>query len=130
MSEDKKKGLVRKARRERRLGPDAACMMCGENDLSTLALLEEHHVLGANHDPNGTVCICKNCHAKETERQRLAGADLQEQPSFLARLIQMLRSLGAWLRSLGEVVVEWAERLKRLVAHLDMNYPGWDAGAF
>jgi hypothetical protein len=110
--------LVRKARHERQVGGSGrGCLLCGEADWRTLrtapaSLLEEHHVGGRNHDPELTVPLCLNCHAKVTERQRQCGADLRAAESACTRVASMLRSLAAFLFELAESVLGWADELE------------------
>ena len=77
---------VRKLRRARRLGPGAACVICGEANRDQLkrmsrSLLERHHLAGRANDPELTVVVCLNHHARLSEAQRDSGVDLHEDPS-------------------------------------------------
>ena len=123
---------VRLARREQRLGADATCVICGESALEALGLLsmrliEQHHVVGKNHDPNLKVPVCRHCHAKFHEGAAQEGADLREAPRFLERLLNMLRSLAVFFRMLGDALGEWARRVERLIRDLDKGFPEWRA---
>ena len=83
---------VRRARRERRLGPGAACLLCGEHAPEALI---EHHILGKAKDKHLIGSLCKNCHAKIHEAQRTAPAHLSTR-----------------LRARGRALCEWADLLR------------------
>jgi len=130
MREDRLKTEVRKARREREIGEGAVCVRCGETDVyalvtATKALIEDHHVLGQNHDDELTVPLCRNCHAKTHESYRRALVQLETQPSFLERLAAMLTALSSFLSELGGRLRDWAERLIKFVEWLDKQVPDW-----
>jgi hypothetical protein len=76
---------VRKQRRRRRLGDNAACAICGETDRDLLtrvsrSLLERHHVAGRANDAELNVVVCLNHHAKLSEAQRDSSVDLSADP--------------------------------------------------
>jgi len=121
---------VRKMNREDRLGADATCVLCGETALEALtpvsvALIEQHHPLGKNHEPDITVPTCRNCHAKLHEQAAQEGADLRKQPNLLDRILQMLRALAAFFRMLGDALSRWARKLEALIQQLDGRWPEW-----
>jgi hypothetical protein len=73
---------VRKLRRARRLGPDAACVVCGETNSEQLrrisrSLLEQHHLAGRANVSELTVVVCRNHHAQLSEAQRSSGVNLR-----------------------------------------------------
>lgn len=105
-------------------------MLCGEAALECLtqvpeSLIEEHHVLGGNHDAEVTVPLCQNCHLKLHERMRREGVDLSEQPTDLERQVHMLRSLAALFQMLGEALPLWALQDEKLINQLDREWPKW-----
>lgn len=66
----------RRQRRKNELGSlKPKCAMCGEEDITTLlratkaerTFLEEHHIAGGHQGE--TILLCRNCHAKETDKQ-------------------------------------------------------------
>jgi hypothetical protein len=66
----------RRQRRKNELGSvKPKCSMCGEKDITTLlkatkatrSFLEEHHIAGSNEGE--TIQVCRNCHAKLTDKQ-------------------------------------------------------------
>lgn len=124
---------ARKGRRKRKLGPDAVCILCGESRPEALMavprsfLHQAHHVVGDVNDPDLTVPVCLNCHAKETERQRGYGVNLHRDRmrTLPETLISILRALAAFFHSLGERLAYWAEELADFVRALDIQYPQW-----
>ena len=107
---------ARRARREQELGPDAVCVLCGESDPHALlsvkrSLIEQHHVLNRANESAITVPLCRNCHAKVTERLRAAGVPNQPPPTFLERLVAILRALGVFFRDLAEACIKYADQL-------------------
>jgi hypothetical protein len=122
---------VRKARRERRLGARAACVLCRFSDPAALhrvdrSLLERHHVLGRVHAEEVTLPLCRNCHALETERMRDAGIPLDhERRHLLETLEAVLLGLATFLRSLAAALERYGSDLAALIAQLDQGIPSW-----
>src|SRR4051812_21663153 len=92
---------VRKLRRARRLGPNAACVVCGETNPEQLqrvarSLLERHHLAGRANDSELTVVVCRNHHAQLSEAQRDSGTQLQQDRSRrpARRTAALLRGLA------------------------------------
>lgn len=122
--------VVREERRRRRFDGDAVCVRCGESDLSTLTpvvrtLLEDHHVCGAANAPSLTVPLCLNCHRKMTERLERAGVAMTEPRDVLEMLVMVCRALADFFRMLAECLLEWSDRLARLVEAQDAHCPTW-----
>jgi hypothetical protein len=94
--------LVRLARRQtehhERLGSEhAICFYCGFPEPVALRrasrrFLEEHHLVGRNHDPNLTIFVCRNCHAIAHEKLLDEGVDLGSTVSPAKRVAMMLRA--------------------------------------
>lgn len=129
------KNDARAERRARRLGPDAACVLCGVStpEALTLAkstLLEWHHVAVRAHDDAFTVPVCLNCHRILTEGQLRAGVTFAPQVTLPERLAALLLAVGIFLSQLGEIVQLWAERAVEFVAGLDHDYPEWRGKAW
>lgn len=123
---------ARRAQRRDQLPPNAACALCGEGAWEALtpvtaAWLEEHHVVNVANDAALTAAVCLNCHRKLTEDSRRVGASTAAPPTFLHRLIAMLRGLGAFLVRAGETLIDLAERLWALIRGLDARDPSWRA---
>jgi hypothetical protein len=121
---------IRRDRREQELGENPVCMCCGNEDFWALMkvpekLLQGHHVAGQAHDPELTACICLNCHFIEHENLRREGVSLKPSRSFLERLAEILTAIGAFLRTLADRCVIWAEQLLNLVGILDRDFDGW-----
>ena len=116
--------------RERRFGPDAACVRCGITTLETLVpvrrnILEDHHICGRENDPSLTVPVCRNCHAIMTEGQQAAGVTFAEPPTLLHQIAAALASLFTMLHDLCHRGMDWAHNLTILAADLDTAYPAW-----
>jgi hypothetical protein len=124
---------VRRQRILRQLPPDATCLFCHERDPDLLStrkgyrrLLEEHHVAAFDNDPELTVVLCRNCHAKVTAGQFDAetfvpgGAE-----SDLERVAFGLRSVGVFFAMFSRTMFVWADRLLSQARNLDENSPGW-----
>ena len=130
MTPDPIKSDARRARRERRFGPDAACARCGVSTPETLVaarrtILEAHHACGRANDDALTVPVCRNCHAILTEGQRAAGADFARPPTVLHQIAAALASFFAFLHDLCERGMAWAGALSNLTAELDASFPTW-----
>ena len=121
---------ARRARREEQLGQHPACALCGCLEFDALIpvkrkLLEQHHLAGRNHAPDLTVALCRNCHARLTEQLRQGGADMKRQTTLLERVVAILRAIGTALKAVGEALIQWAEKLARLIVGLDARCPEW-----
>jgi hypothetical protein len=121
---------AREARRKARLGRDAVCILCGCNQWVALtpvprSLLEAHHVACKANDGDMTVPLCRNCHAITTEELRRCDAATGAPAHRLARLVAILRAIGAFLKLLGEKMMLWANELAEFVNALDRRYPHW-----
>ena len=109
---------VRRQRRTDRLGPDAACALCGVRTPEALivvdrSLLERHHVVGRANDGDLTVPVCRNCHAVLTEGQLAHGVPLSRPRSDRERIANGLHALGAFLPDLGKRLSEWSDNLRK-----------------
>jgi hypothetical protein len=123
---------ARERRRRGRLGPDAVCALCGERNLDVLhrtgrALLERHHLAGEANDPDATVVVCQNCHAKLSSDQLRFAAQLMHDAdrSMPEKLVEVLRGLALFFEHLARSCEVWAQRLAALVAELDEEFVGW-----
>ena len=122
---------VRRVRRERRLGPNAVCVLCGFADPRALVRLQRsfvelHHPLAVAHGPGATVPLCRNCHAIETERMRDAAIPLNgDELSTPEVLSAVLRADAVFLRAQADAFEGFAERAQRLTTQLDDQFPGW-----
>jgi len=120
----------RRFRRRQKLGPDARCISCGVANPDQLTAVgqtwfEEHHPYGYAHAPGCTCVVCLNCHALYSAAQVDDGVPLTRQSTVLERLQAVIAALGSFLGVLGEVLLEWAERLAAFVRGLDQDYSDW-----
>ena len=93
---------VRAARRKtelsERLGAERpVCIYCGFPEPVALRrvsrkLLEKHHPVGRNHDPDLKVFACLNCHALAHENLLNAEVDLEPESNPVKRVAKMLRA--------------------------------------
>jgi hypothetical protein len=123
---------VRKLRRERRLGEDRFCVLCGETEAVALqkvpaSLLERHHLAGTANDGELVVVVCRNCHALLSEAQRDSEVELRHAAprSSLERLEAVLRGLADFFALLAARLRWWADELAKLVSRLDRLVPDW-----
>src|SRR5271166_4286754 len=100
----------------RRLGSDKpACAICGE---TYHGCLEEHHYAQRAYGPN-KVTVCRNCHRKLTDRQRLHPPPSGPEPRPLERLGHLLLNLAAFFAELAEQLLSWGRYLLDHVAPAD-----------
>ena len=109
---------VRQARRSRRVGTDAACVLCGYRTPESLlrvgrTLLERHHVAGCANDADLTVVVCRNCHGELTEALRDAGVSMEAPPNAVTATVQLLRSLAVFCDDLAHSCRRHADELKQ-----------------
>ncbi len=119
MEKDPIRNDRRRAQRARRLGEDAACLLCGYRR-NTRALkkvsrhfLEEHHLLGWVTDETLTAWLCLNCHAEVTDDQLTHGIDLAPSPQrpVPEQVGDELRAIGPFLVRLGQRLTDDGYRL-------------------
>jgi hypothetical protein len=93
----------RLARRVAKLGPKAACAICGQRNLIALVLHGHHVGLEAN-DSTAVCVLCLNHHAIAQERLRQIGVLEWEAPAdnFIERQAAMLHSEADFLRLLAD----------------------------
>ena len=126
---------ARRARRQRKLGTDAACLRCGTTTPEVLlranrSLLDDHHVVGRAHDVALTVPLCRNCHAILTEGQLAHGVDLRHGQERTApeMVAAILDALAAFFYALAEAASRWAGQLRDHIEALDAHCPQWRYG--
>ena len=122
MDRDPPQTAKRRATRQRRIGADAACLYCGESAPETL---ENHHPLGRAHDRKLTIVLCRNCHAKANESQRLTSTPMAAQSNVLDRLFACLRATEAVLHDLLHAVERLSNQLESFMSFLDKTLPNW-----
>jgi hypothetical protein len=123
---------VRAEQRRRRLGEDAACVLCGQRDLAALRkasrqLVEFHHLAGRANDAELGIHLCLTHHAILTERMRDEGVRLDDSDErvFLERLQAIMVGIGLALIMIGEALLERARDLGVEIARLDRPKRGW-----
>jgi hypothetical protein len=119
-----KKTATRKAKRQRRLPPDAVCSTCKE---SAHIALEMHHPMGVTHEPDLTIPLCKNCHARATEDQLREEVPLSAADTFLDRIAAIFGSLAAFFRFLADSFNRLQSQVKEFAGKLDAKFPEWCA---
>ena len=116
----------RQATRRRRLGRDAACILCGARHLDVL-IQERQHIALVENEPAVDVVLCKNCHAVVQESLRRAGV-VEWEPvadTFVERQVSMLRGEADFLQLLAESRRTAADRVEALVLRLDKELSAW-----
>ena len=126
---------ARRARRARRLPPEARCLLCGQANPVVLkpangklpdSVLEEHHIAGWRIDEDLTAILCANCHLLNHELLRIAGVDLKRpSTNLLEQLLTWLTAIGAFLHALADSALALAARLRALLTALDHDLPAW-----
>ncbi len=121
---------ARKFRRGQSFGPDAVCFFCPYcNPIALMmidkTLLEEHHVVGANHNDAMRVPVCRNCHAELTAGYLDHGVSMRKQKSTPERLAEVNRALEVFHRAASATHGNSATELDEHTARLDRNYPDW-----
>jgi hypothetical protein len=123
---------ARKARRQRRLGPDVACVLCSTTTPEVLVLinrsvLEAHHVAGVANDAALTVPVCRNCHALLSADQLSRGAPLAHaaRRTLPEQVAAVLSELAAFCYRLGDRLAMWADRLYTCIDAFDVHFPTW-----
>lgn len=105
---DKKKKSIELARERRRqsalerLGTNnPCCIFCGEDDWRTL---EKHHIAGKAYD-DFTCIHCRNCHRKQSDRQK-------DHPEQTGAPVGMSEALGHFLLGLADFFELLIEKLR------------------
>jgi hypothetical protein len=116
----------RASRRVAKLGPNAACAICGERNVIAL-VLHGHHVGLEGNDPIAICVLCLNHHAIAQERLRQIGVVEWEAPAdnFIGRQVAMLRSEADFLELLAESRRLAAGDLEAFVEWLDTQGLAW-----
>jgi hypothetical protein len=114
---------ARNAERLRKFGPGPhRCLFCDLADPLLLyrktfrwvtdrvprSVLELHHVLGRNHDPDCIVSLCVLCHFSVSQGYLQAGIELRHEPNPQKRVEHMLRAEATFLRQLADRNCRWA----------------------
>jgi hypothetical protein len=117
---------AREATHLRRLGPPPhVCAFCGFPDPFRLTatllawvearvpskFLQDHHVVGRQHDDTLIVLLCLNCHGLVHRRYLDAGVDLRPEPDPIKQVALMLRARAAFANLEAERLCEWADLL-------------------
>lgn len=132
MKKDVIRNDTRRKKRERRLGANAQCILCGERTPETLirvqkSFLEEHHIAGKANDSKLTAPLCRNCHAKVHEDYRNNGVDLSadEDRAFLDTSVAFLEAAGTFHLRFGKSALNFSDELSLVIAVLDSEFPDW-----
>lgn len=121
---------ARRKRRQRRLGPDASCILCGEEELASLdeikgKYLEDHHVCARRQDPELIVPVCANCHRQLGIGLKDLGLEATEPETLLHRIRNILLGLASFFDDLARRLGHWAQQLQKLIRRLDEMLPEW-----
>jgi hypothetical protein len=93
---------VATARRANRREEQGRCLLCGRGDC-----VEQHHVVGRNHDPDLTAPTCLGCHGSVHENLRRTDVDLRRAPNSNERLKRAHKALAVFLRMLADALERW-----------------------
>jgi hypothetical protein len=124
----------REALREKRLGKDAFCLLCGYGCLEALTqvtrrwleskgvskdwmdrLLEDHHVVGEVHEPDLLITLCLNCHREVTEGVAHEGVSMHPEKNIRKLTVLRLRACAVHFESLAVSYRNWANLLENEV---------------
>jgi hypothetical protein len=124
MEADPRGNDLRKEQRNRRLGSDAACSICGVNDQ---VVLQRHEIPGRYVDRTMRSLFCANHHLLLHEALRDAGVDISRASNRTVpeRIEAVLQALAAFFVVLAASLADWATRLQRLIEHMDVVAPDW-----
>jgi hypothetical protein len=109
--------LVTERRKVRRIGKlgsgNAICLFCGCAEPMLLRpvtrrFLEEHHVVGWEHDNELTLALCFNCHALVTERLLQAGVSMKRESDPLEFACLLCSALAVHFQMLSEAFWRFA----------------------
>ncbi len=116
----------RRSARQRKLGPDAACSICGLTNLEAL-LLHRHHVGLEANDPATVSVVCLNHHALAQDRLRQVGLCEWEEVAGppIERQVAAHKGRADFLRLLAETEDGEAERLEAFLSWLDGQRVPW-----
>src|SRR5690242_643628 len=120
----------RRAERQREQPPNAACTLCGVSEPDVLRsagthLLEEHHPMGRQHDPDFTVWLCLNDHMLCSLGQSDDSVPLAKQQTGLDRVIAALEALASFFKQCWEAIRRLVATLKQHRDGLAAVYPDW-----
>lgn len=98
----------RKQARLERLGTNTPrCTVCGERDDRCF---EHHHLGGRKNDP-ATIILCKNCHAKASDKQR-------DHPRQTKTPSDRIEAIGFFLLGVADLFELLIEKLREFGLHL------------
>jgi len=116
---------ARSARRRHRYPPEAVCVGCGESDPTTF-IFERHHPAGKANEPDLTAPpLCRNCHARETEKLRDLGVSMDPPATALHRIATALAGIGSFLMLLGETLLGYGQAISAMIAAFDVHFSSW-----
>jgi hypothetical protein len=122
----------RRRRKQVRFGSlTPVCVLCGNGRIHELTaqtpdwlreripperLIELHHAVGEQHDPDLVVPVCRNCHASLTEGLAQAGITMLPQHEPKALVALMLDALAYFFELLVDSLRRWAQYLRNSLA--------------
>jgi hypothetical protein len=124
------RAAAREMKRKEKLQSDnPQCLFCGFSHWESLIpvtlrwlieergfpvdLLELHHVLGAAHDPDLTVPLCRNCHGLVTEDLRRGEISMRTASDVQTRVITKLNAFAQFLERSAISLRVSAEELQK-----------------
>ena len=82
-------------------------------------------MFGAAHEPEQTIVVCLNCHARFSAAQQDDGVPLTPLATVLERGIAVMAGAGSSLGVISDALLEWAERGQGVVRGLDEDFREW-----
>jgi hypothetical protein len=121
----------RKAHRKERIGSNSFCLFCGYACIESLTrvsrkwlednrlsrerlnrLLEDHHLFGEQHDPDGLITLCLNCHREITEGIAREGISMRPEKNIRKVVALILRGSAVLFEYLATSYRKWARLLE------------------
>jgi hypothetical protein len=124
------RAAAREMRRKEKLRSDnPQCLLCGYSHWESLIpvtlqwlieergfpvdFLEQHHVMGAAHDADFTVLLCRNCHGLVTEDLRRGEISMRPTSDLHTRVATKLNAFAQFLERSAISLRASAEELQR-----------------
>ena len=121
----------RKVHRKERIGSNSFCLFCGYACLESLTsvsrksledngisperlnrLLEDHHFFGKQHDADGVITLCLNCHREITEGIAREGISMRPEKNKYKAVALILRGSAVLFEYLAASYRKWARLLE------------------
>lgn len=93
---------IETARRATRREEQDRCLLCGRKEC-----VQQHHVVGRNHDSKLTAPTCQGHHDDAHENLRRADVNLRRASDSIERLKRAHKGLAVFLRMVADALERW-----------------------